>query len=421
MTKLPPLPKVCDLGGDEFEKLMHQLLLAYADQEKFHYEPHGKSGAKDDGIDGLVRQGGVPGLKGPVAFQFKWLTGNLSRGDNARQIKRSLSDAAASDFKLRHYVVVTPENISPAQKKWLLGLSPRKDLKIHHWGHARITSLFRLRPDLLAEYYPETARTFSTDKASRKLLSAYLDWLIADCAPLKLRAIDQGAARSGRKPLGLTSVYVDLELTLRIPKKQSLAAYLKKPPKEMAAALRGREQDTEREDRRVPVLEALAHHPRLVLLGAPGSGKSTLAAYLALSLGEAAQGRKKSLDRLGRWWKAGPLPPVRVVLREFAASLPKDVQKGHAQHLWDFLEAELKRLGLSAQTANALRCWFRPDGLELQSAGTQPAIGVNLRASMPKHHRGEDFSWKNVSSGFRSFQLDPGSGAVINTPLLAHT
>ena len=40
MTKLPPLPTVRDLGGDEFEKLMHQLLLAYADREKFHYEPH---------------------------------------------------------------------------------------------------------------------------------------------------------------------------------------------------------------------------------------------------------------------------------------------------------------------------------------------------------------------------------------------
>ncbi len=55
MTKLPPLPKVRDLGGDEFEKRMHQLLLAYADHEKFAYEPHGKSGAKDDGIDTASR------------------------------------------------------------------------------------------------------------------------------------------------------------------------------------------------------------------------------------------------------------------------------------------------------------------------------------------------------------------------------
>src|SRR5664279_1336640 len=97
--------------------------------------------------------------------------------------------------------------------------------------------------------------------------------------------------------------------------------------------------------RRVPVLEALALHPRLVLLGAPGTGKSTLSAYLALSLGEVVQGRRKSISRLGKWWKAGPLLPVRVVLREFAASLSKSIEKGRAELLWDFLKAELKRLG----------------------------------------------------------------------------
>jgi formylglycine-generating enzyme required for sulfatase activity len=415
MTKLPPLPKVCDLGGDEFEKLMHQLLLAYANREKFDYEPHGKSGAADDGIDGLARLGGVPGLKGPVAFQFKWLTGNLTKGDNSRQIKRSLADAAGSELKPNHYVLVTPENISPAQKKWLLGLSPRKGLKFHHWGHARIASLFQLRPDLLSEYYPETARTAAADKASGKLLTAYLDWLINDCAPLKLRAIDLGAARSGRKPLGLTSVYVDLELTLNVPKNVSLAKHVSftclskqesderlatalalrtaemlahpdhqsKSSKELADVTVGDlPEKTRLASRRVPVLEALALHPRLVLLGAPGTGKSTLSAYLALSLGEVAQGRRKSISRLGKWWKAGPLLPVRVVLREFAASLPKNIQKGHAQHLWDFLKAELKRLGLSAQTAELLRqtaqdsgALFLLDGLdEAREASTRERV-----------------------------------------------
>ena len=377
MTKLPPLPKVRDLGGDEFEKLMNQLLFAYANYEQFQYELHGKSGAPDDGIDGLAREGGVPGLKGPVAFQFKWLSGKLSKPANARQITKSLADAVSSKLEFRHWVLVTPEDISPAQKEWLRELNPRLDLKLHHWGHAKISSLFRLCPELRAEYYPETTRAAAADKATGKLLSAYLDWLIKDSAPLKLRAIDQGAARSGREPLGLTSVYVDLELTLRIPVKLSLAAHLSPPPIERASAhlfrapmeitdeitdLRGRDMEAECHARRVPVLEALAHHPRLVLLGTPGSGKSTLAAYLALSLGEAAQGRKKSLARLGKWWKAGPLPPVRIVLREFAASLPRKITKGRAQHLWDFLAAELKRLGLAAQTADALQQIARDSG-----------------------------------------------------------
>ncbi len=376
----------------------------------------------------------MPGLKGPVAFQFKWLTGNLGKGGNAKQITASLDAAAASKRKFSHYVLVTPENISPAQKQWLLGLSRRPGLKIHHWGHAKITSLFRHCPDLVFEYYPETARAASADNASKKLLSAYLDWLIQDCAPLKLRAIDQGAARSGRQPLGLTSVYVDLELTLRIPKKQSLAVYLSEPQKEMAAALRGRGEDAQREDRRAAALEALGHHPRLVLQGAPGSGKSTLVAYLALSLGEAAQGRKKSLARLGGGWKAGPLPPVRVVLREFATNLPKKTPKGRAQHVWDFLAVELKRLGLAAQTADALRqtaansgVLFLLDGLdEAREASTRDRVleavtefaataGANCRFLLTTR----PYAWEQATAAQAdwpvSYQLADFSSAQIET------
>lgn len=74
MTDLPTLRKVCDLGGDEIERLMHQLLPAYADAEKFANESPGKSGAADDGVDSLARYGGVPRrLICPVAFQFKRL------------------------------------------------------------------------------------------------------------------------------------------------------------------------------------------------------------------------------------------------------------------------------------------------------------------------------------------------------------
>ena len=386
MTKLPPLPKVRDLGGDEFERLMNLLLLAHAARHKYEYVTHGKPGAADGGIDGLARRGGVPGLKGPVAFQFKWLTGNLTKGDNAKQIRASLKEAAAGEFKLDHYVVVTPESISAAQKRWLsglpktLGLRPR--LKVHHWGHAQISSLFPLRPDLLAEYYPESARALTAGQTSQKLLAGYLACLIKECAPLKLRAIDSGAARSGREPLGLASVYVDLELTLRLPEKRSLLTHLAKPQLEMTVPGRGRPSAEEAKTRRVAVLEALAAHPRLVLLGAPGSGKSTLTAYLALSLAEAVPGRKKPLERLGAWWKSGALPPVPVILREFAASLPKEITKGRAQHLWAFLEAELGRKGLPDQTAAGLRdvagtsgVLFLLDGLdEAREASTRDRV-----------------------------------------------
>ena len=60
MTRIPPLSRANDLGGEAFEKLMHQLLLAYASKHDFEYEPHGKSGAADGGIDGRARAGPDP-------------------------------------------------------------------------------------------------------------------------------------------------------------------------------------------------------------------------------------------------------------------------------------------------------------------------------------------------------------------------
>ena len=70
MTNLPPLTSKMDKGaegGHEFERLMNQLLLCYADRHGFEYEPAGSAGG-DRGIDGLARRGGVPGFEGPVAF-----------------------------------------------------------------------------------------------------------------------------------------------------------------------------------------------------------------------------------------------------------------------------------------------------------------------------------------------------------------
>jgi DNA primase len=58
-------------------------------------------------------------------------------------------------------------------------------------------------------------------------LPDYLRWLRSDCAPLRLQAIYQGAARPGTQALGLTSVYVDLNTDKRIPTKTTLAEALK--------------------------------------------------------------------------------------------------------------------------------------------------------------------------------------------------
>jgi hypothetical protein len=124
MTNLPPLTSKINKGaegGHEFERLMNQLLLCYADRHGFEYEPAGSAGG-DRGIDGLARRGGVPGFEGPVAFQFKWLWDGIHKGNKATQITDSLKRAAQGSA-MRHWVLVTPHELTPAEKDWLLTLS----------------------------------------------------------------------------------------------------------------------------------------------------------------------------------------------------------------------------------------------------------------------------------------------------------
>lgn len=162
MNNLPPLTERIDKGapgGHEFERLLNQLLIAFADAQGFEYEPAGGAGG-DDGIDGLARRGGVPGFDGPVAFQFKWLWGSIHKSPKAGQITDSLQRASAAFPDIRHYVLITPHDLTPAETKWLLALKPRSGLTVHHWGQARVEGLLREHaPKLFARYYPHEAAT----------------------------------------------------------------------------------------------------------------------------------------------------------------------------------------------------------------------------------------------------------------------
>ncbi|MEK7324367.1 MAG: SUMF1/EgtB/PvdO family nonheme iron enzyme, partial [Chloroflexota bacterium] len=188
--------------------------------------------------------------------------------------------------------------------------------------------------------------------AAQALLRRYLQWVVDDCAPLKLKAIDQGAARPGQQPLGLANVYVDLNVDFRVPPNyKSLSSFLKDVQRRQVRA----ERPEERESRLASVVEALAYHPQFVLLGAPGSGKSTFSAYVALSLAQAGLGNDNALKRLSAEWRYGPLLPVRVILRQFAASLPADLKQGRAAHLWRFISEELANCGLPEKTGSLLQ------------------------------------------------------------------
>ncbi|RIK53555.1 MAG: hypothetical protein DCC57_08170 [Chloroflexi bacterium] len=113
------------------------------------------------------------------------------------------------------------------------------------------------------------------------------------------------------------------------------------------------------EERNRSAVEQLNRHARLVLLGDPGSGKSSFVNYITLCLaGELLSDRPANLALLTaplpqseeqdaeppgpQPWDHGPLLPVRIVLRNFAATgLPPVGKPATAKHLWRFICGEL--------------------------------------------------------------------------------
>lgn len=170
-----------------------------------------------------------------------------------------------------------------------------------------------------------------------ELHTNYLNWLLAQVS--ELPGIDPKAAgdeQDGR--LHLNHIYTAL-LTYEL---EATGRKMELPP-----GLEGREA------RPVSAVAQLDRHNRLVLLGDPGSGKSTFVNFVALCLAHERLGLpdnglalltsplpdEKGEDSDQRQpWAHGPLLPLRIILRDFAATgLPAPGQPASDQHLWEFL------------------------------------------------------------------------------------
>jgi formylglycine-generating enzyme required for sulfatase activity len=122
---------------------------------------------------------------------------------------------------------------------------------------------------------------------------------------------------------------------------------------------------------KISVLLQINQFSRCVLLGDPGSGKSTFINFVALCMAGEALGREDAnlkalthplpqdqneLSRLRdeektpepQPWDHGALIPVRIILRDFAAhGLPPQSGSVSAEHIWNFMEAELNTAALN--------------------------------------------------------------------------
>lgn len=140
------------------------------------------------------------------------------------------------------------------------------------------------------------------------LESVYLRHLVERSSPLRLTAIDPKVADPSRSGINLTAIYVSLSTTLHSASREGLLREPQFPPSTDDLV-------------HMSAIGALAHHPRLVLLGDPGSGKSTFVNYVTTCLANARlQGSSEWLVRLEDW-PHGPLLPVLVRARDLARTL----------------------------------------------------------------------------------------------------
>jgi formylglycine-generating enzyme required for sulfatase activity len=181
-----------------------------------------------------------------------------------------------------------------------------------------------------------------TEDTVTSLERSYLNHLFETVGHVSLAGVDREVAGDTETRIDLHAVYTAL-LTLTTEECEHLRDKHCLP-------------EAVREERhRLSALAQLERHDRLVLLGSPGSGKSTFVNFVALCLTGERLGRDEAnLERLTaplpqgdekpepQAWSHGPLLPVHVVLRDFAArGLPDPGETGTAQHLCDFVEAEL--------------------------------------------------------------------------------
>ncbi len=285
---LPPLTEVIDTGaagGLEFERLMSALLIELGRRASpgFSVTPIRGAGG-DGGMDSLIESGELDGMRGRIAFRFKWLP-DLSESAARRQVQEWWRSARRADPDRRpdHWVLVTPAELTPGQLEWLQGLRGKNDPKLHHRGQTWIEGLLREVPSLLARYFPFEAKQFGG-------LPGYDGHPFGDFGRrYRLRI---GLAHERVRTLGIPPEVTGRRTT--IPLREIFVPVRLEPWSGGEA---------------VPLAKALEGSHLRVILGDPGAGKTTLLAFLALSYatGGEMDGYQFPSDRV----------PLYIALRDF--------------------------------------------------------------------------------------------------------
>ncbi|NJN68826.1 MAG: hypothetical protein HC884_20055, partial [Chloroflexaceae bacterium] len=132
------------------------------------------------------------------------------------------------------------------------------------------------------------------------------------------------------------------------------------------------------------VSEAIAQHPRLVLLGEPGSGKSTALRHLAMRLAEAGLDATSDpaahLEGWHRLGEQGRLLPLFLPLLPFSRFLlERPGQAGSADDLWNYLASTLETKGRYEGLAAAVHEELEAGRVLLLLDGLDEVVGAETR------------------------------------------
>ena len=204
---------------------------------------------------------------------------------------------------------------------------------------------------------------------------AYLQAVVFDNRPLRLAGMDEHAGDPNSVRLSLEEIYIDLDTTTQVETEETRQKGQKGKSDEQAEM--ERLLDREGKSHPLSVIEALlgSADRRMVLLGFPGTGKSTFVRYLALMMAQELTGEPRRIQG----WDGKPLLPLAISLGRFAESLPKDIQKGRAEHLEEFLKATLKADKRTAAFAPHLLETLKSEGALFLFDGLDEVANLALR------------------------------------------
>ncbi|ASO06042.1 hypothetical protein [Arenibacter algicola] len=149
IPNIPSLSKIIhhgSEGGQEFARVMNQLLFEDSQLYDYHFQSYSDSAGDFKGVDAIIERG----LK-KIGLQYKFFEGDPKKGKAG--IKKSLINAIDSFPDMDEWVLVTPDNFTTHGMTWLNELSLKFDVRVKHWGHSEILNFMLKFPQIGKKYY----------------------------------------------------------------------------------------------------------------------------------------------------------------------------------------------------------------------------------------------------------------------------